>query len=86
MQVVHKYPIVLGDYPLVKMPTEAKILHFGLDANEILCIWAEVNPENTFTAKEFQIVGTGHAVDESAKRYIGTVIHHTYVWHLYELQ
>jgi hypothetical protein len=84
-KVVYKYilPLEHGDKHDVKMPVNARILHVGMQGNNI-CIWALVWPLITQEERYFQIVGTGHLFDATGKVHIGSVQHEGFVWHVFE--
>lgn len=54
--------------------------------NGALCLWAEVNENETETEKiHFEIVGTGHPLSDSIKRHLGTVQDGNLVFHIFEV-
>ena len=63
-------------------------LNNGDYQNEILCLWAEVDPEEKVEEERvFGIIGTGHIIDNSEvdKRiHLKTVQQGMLVWHVYE--
>ena len=92
MKTIWKYEI----YPefenqIIEMPTGAVILSFGLDGNDQLCFWAQVDDSAPLEEHLVACVGTGWPMENvfNAKdRYacfIGTVTHGQYVWHLIDL-
>jgi hypothetical protein len=94
MKTIHKYPIEVTDFQEVEMPMGAKILHvqsqpapYGQPSKEQLCLWAEVDPDNSLVPRRIRVFGTGHDMEhEHQLRYIGsTDMHnHALVWHVYE--
>ena len=76
---------------IIEMPKGALILSFGLDANDELCFWAQVDDSAPLEEHVIACVGTGWSIDhvcDSVRRYacfIGTVTHGDYVWHLFDL-
>jgi hypothetical protein len=85
MRTVYKYEVELNKYVTIAMPLEAEILHFGLDYEQDLCIWAEVETERDTEARVFQIVGTGNEITNSDSFHLGSCVVGPYVWHLYEV-
>ena len=71
----------------VEMPIGAQIISFGLDANNAICFWAKVDTEARKEMHLVACVGTGWPIDnirDNAK-FIGTVVHGPYVWHLFDV-
>lgn len=72
MEVVYKYPLVVTDRQLVKMPKEAKILTVQVQNGEPQ-MWALVNPDNETEEVPIRIHGTGHNIPDADRlAYIGT--------------
>lgn len=86
MKSIFKYPIQVADLQKVTMPIDAKILCVQVQRGEQVCLWAEVDPNAKLQARTIEIFGTGHALDESSRVYIGTVqvAGGVLVWHVYE--
>lgn len=87
MKTIYKYPITSALNPvsraMIMLPKNSKILTVQIQNNQI-CIWAEVDTEESLITKEFSIVGTGNPFPTYNVIYIGTVQAHPYVWHVYE--
>lgn len=87
---IYKYHLSLEEFPAVRMPERARILHFN-NQNESLVIWAEVDVNAPEITRHFQVVGTGKAVPTSqtlcGASYIGSALFQDglLVWHLYEI-
>ena len=72
MEAVYKYPLVVTDRQLVKMPKEAKILTVQVQNGEPQR-WALVNPDNETEEVPIRIHGTGHKITDADRlAYIGT--------------
>ena len=83
MQVVYKYPISISDAVTLKLPRGARIVHLGMDANNVPCVWALVDRyAGVSTPREFCISGTGAVVSDN-KEYIGTFFDMPFVWHVF---
>lgn len=50
---------------------------------DMVCMWAEVTPENLPVKQYFKVIGTGHPIELIAN-YAGTAFIGQYVWHLYQ--
>jgi hypothetical protein len=71
----------------IMMPNNAKILSVGNQC-ESMCLWAEVDPEASELAFNFEVFGTGHTITEDMgvdREFIGTVFMHNaaLVFHVY---
>jgi hypothetical protein len=70
----------------VKMPDGAYIMHVGVQKNDKIVMWAEVDPSAEVTERKFRVYATGepHTYDDAD--YVGTVQTGAgYVWHIYEV-
>lgn len=88
MTAIWKYQLPLTDEPVLNMPVNAKIIHVD-DQHGVLCLWAEVDRDEELVPfltmpRQFYVVGTGHTFDRTGKRYLGSVIQDSFVWHVYE--
>ena len=68
---------------IIEFNSVAEFRHVGLDPNDVLCIWAEVYPDETrkFKRKIF-LVGTGRPIPNDSK-YMGTVTMGDFIWHVH---
>lgn len=92
-KIIYKYllPIKDGAKHAIKMPVNARILHLGVQGDNI-CIWALVYPMTTQEERYFEIVGTGDPFDPTKMVHVGTVQHEVgnewgkqeFVWHVFE--
>lgn len=57
---IYKYPIVDGQS--VFLPVNAQILHVGLDLQDVLNLWALVDPAEKIEARKFFIYDTGQFI------------------------
>lgn len=98
MLTVYKYPIPLMDIFHLDLPTNAQILHFG-SQNDQIYIWAKIDTDSELETRSFRFAGTGHDLTNLIHNrrnhvisnnllYIGTVkIHNeTLVFHLFEFK
>lgn len=85
MRRIFKYPLQITDIQYVMMPKGAEILSVAVQ-NEIVCLWALVNPELQYVSREIRIVGTGNPAPDGNVRFIGTVLmlDGQLVWHVFE--
>lgn len=71
-KAVWKYELQLDTQ--LQMPVGAEILTVGVQ-HERICLWAKVDVNAPKAPREFQIVGTGHTMDNGGNTtYIGTVM------------
>lgn len=80
---IWKFPLGDGMEQRIDMPMHAEILTVQMQHGHT-CLWAMVDPENVKRPRTILIVGTGHDVPQDARRYIGTVQHDLFVWHIFE--
>lgn len=77
---IYKYTL---QKPLA-IPKEHKLLKFGHDSSNQLCVWMEVNPHTEIIEFDFQLMGTGDLVPNYYKyKYFDSAIGQLFVWHLY---
>lgn len=72
------------DRPVIEMPNSARILTLQTQLGHPH-IWAEVDTDAPLVRRRFQIVGTGHALPERPRAYVGTWQSGEFVFHLYEI-
>jgi hypothetical protein len=88
--VIFKYPLfdmrAPEDFRTLDLPEVLHPLHVGMQ-NEVLCLWAAVDPTSATIKRTFAIVGTGWPLVRhlgNNARYIGTVHDKPFVWHVFE--
>lgn len=85
-RTIHKYNLLPGEpgYCLM-LPEGAKVLAIG-NQNELLMLWAEVDPDAALEPRHFVTYSTGHPMPDDPGTYIGTTIFMSgsLVWHVYE--
>lgn len=74
MKTIYKYPLKIQDKQTVSIPMGAQILSVQVQ-DEVVCLWALVDPELPKKEFEFQMLGTGHDASHINANYlhIGTV-------------
>lgn len=83
---IYKYPIEITDTQKVELPLGAEILTAQMQG-ENLCLWAKVDEFYTgMEERTIEVFGTGHAMSDNARRYIGTTQMHggELIWHVFE--
>lgn len=82
---IFKYPLKVEHIQQVMLPQNAKILSVQVQAGT-LCIWAQIDEVNALEDRTIEVFGTGHAMSDEPRRYIGTVQMHggALVWHVFE--
>jgi len=83
MKTIWKYPVPLEVEFWIDMPSDAQVLHLGMQRRNPY-LWVLVEPENPLETVAFMITGTGHDVPEGD--YIGTFMtsDDMFVWHLFQ--
>jgi len=85
MKKIHKYEFAITSYQKIAIPKGSKIIHAGLDPNNLPCIWVEVDPhEEEIVMEELFVLGTGHIMPALDLNHLGTFNADTFVWHVYE--
>lgn len=83
MSQIWKQPLELTGNTVTTVETSG-LLHVGIDANGVPCVWFWAPEENRATT-EVVLFGTGHDIPEaSVDRYLGTFIWRTLVLHAFE--
>lgn len=83
MKAIYKYQLEITNFQTVSMRANAKILCAQMQ-HDVLCLRAECDLDAGMGGRVIDIFGTGHAMDEKERRFIGTVQDGTLVWHVYE--
>lgn len=83
---IYKYKIETTDTQVVELPIGSEILTIQTQ-NGSPCLWAMVNEKEDSTERRtIDIFGTGHNIDSTLRRYIGTYQLHDggLVFHCFE--
>lgn len=83
---IYKYTLQITDLQTIMLPVGAHILSVG-NQHDYLCLWAMIDPSNEQQARTIEIIGTGNPIEVSQninRRFIGTAIFTTFVWHVFE--
>ncbi len=86
-RVIWKFPIKLRPDQEIWMPQDSKIISVGVQDNENVSVWAEVNPQiGKSVVRRIVIRATGHLYEPGPEKFIGTVLtwNGVNVWHVYE--
>lgn len=85
MITIHKYQFEIADSVVIEMPEGANVLSVQVQDGEPM-MWAVVETTYCLKKKAFRIYGTGHKLDFFATegKYIGTIQHNGFVWHIFE--
>jgi len=69
---------------LLELPKSAKILCAGLDVQHIPCIWYTCEDSDVKTAPYIiTAVWTGDCSHATAGEHLGSLVHDSYVWHIF---
>jgi hypothetical protein len=83
MKTIWKYPLIVTDSQIVRMPQGASVLSAADQYGE-LCIWAFVDSDQPTEERRVQIVGTGNPVDLTGEwQFVGSVQQSVFVWHVF---
>jgi hypothetical protein len=63
MRTVYKYPLVVTDEQQIMMVNGAQPLSVRKQ-NDMLCLWALVDPTQPAAAYRVRMAGTGHPIDD----------------------
>lgn len=87
MKTVWKFPIRGIENVSLQMPAGAQLLHAALQIGQ-LCVWALVDPTQKNEDRHLRIAGTGHAITEEIKQYLGTfqVSGGALIFHVFEVK
>ena len=83
---IWKYTLEITDHQKVPMPQCAKILSVA-NQNGHPCLWAMVDADRPIEQRAIEIIGTGNPVAQvgvDERKFIGTVVIHPFVWHVFE--
>ncbi len=85
MRAIWKFPLVLTDRQVVRMPEGAQILHVD-EQNGQICLWAGITEGKDTEDREIQIIGTGYPeLPDEWVTHLGSVVMQSgYVWHVFE--
>lgn len=86
MRTVFKYPVPFDDRFTLELPCVHELLHFD-NQHEQPCLWALVDPESAPMKRSFRLAGTGHRIEETSLRFVGTAQFRSgsLVFHLFEV-
>jgi hypothetical protein len=83
MAVIYKYRIhEVGEPVELKIKGFCEVVHFGIDGNKNLCLWAMVSPEQKEEMWTYLVVATGQEFNISKWCHLATIVDGQYVWHL----
>lgn len=86
MKSVWKFQIPVDDHPVMNLPVGASILSVAFQGEDLV-LWALVDPDADKEPRRLRVAGTGHAIEESDLRFIGTAVHTRtgLVFHVFEI-
>lgn len=79
----YRLPFLVGTTSIIDidMPADAALLHVAVQHDEIH-LWALADDTRQTRTERFRMYGTGQQV-EGSHRYLGTVHHEGFVWHVF---
>jgi hypothetical protein len=86
MTTVWKYNIAIDDYQQFAMPSGAQPLCVQMQGS-FAQLWALVDPDAQVETRYFRLAGTGHQIDDTNPRYIGSfqMNNGVFIFHLFEI-
>lgn len=84
MSLIYKYTLSSEPGPeCVTMPAGAVLLHVAA-VNDVVCLWATVDPDAAPAKRALYLAGTGH---DPRGEYVGTAVtlNGRLVWHVFDL-
>lgn len=86
MKTVWKFNLAMDDLNLLKIPSEYEILCIQKQHGNP-CLWALVNPNSAKKDVLIRVAGTGHTINETIRKYIGTfqLYDGNLVFHVFEV-
>ena len=87
MQTIWKFPVSVDDYFEVTMPIGSKVLSVQTQRG-LPAMWAAVDSEADVETRGFCLRGTGHPLDSTESRFIGSfqLYGGNLVYHLFEVK
>lgn len=70
---IHKFPLIIADIQIIKIPFDSQILKVDTQFGSIN-LWARVKLKNKIQNRAIYMYGTGHPHFEIWQTYIGTII------------
>lgn len=89
MKAVFKYPVDLTDYFTINMPQGSEVLTVQMQGVVMQpYVWALVDTDNPPAPVHFRLAGTGHPIDDTIDKYVGTfqLQGGTLVFHLFTIR
>lgn len=88
INAIWKFILEPEDQQEIEMPIGAELLSVAMQ-NDLLCLWAQVDPTAKPYMRRIEIKGTGHEFDASegiVRKFIGTVLwaEEHLVFHVFE--
>jgi len=89
MKMIWKFPLSLTNEQKMSIPSDWTLLSVKMQrqnsGEELICIWAEVDPDSEITEIRVLIRGTGCQFIGDEGHFLGTVLNqaNNLVWHVY---
>ena len=83
--IIWKYPLRIDDVQTLKVPIDAIPLCVRLQYGTPN-LWVRCSPGAEQTEQDIRIYGTGNPIPDDAaftERYVDTILHEGFVWHVY---
>lgn len=83
---IFKYALSIADQVVLWIPKNHKLLSTGQDPYSMLCVWAEIDENETVSEyRRFRIIGTGNPMppDMDQFQFVGSVLQDVFMWHIY---
>lgn len=83
MKTIHKYHLNDTYDHFIYIHEGHENLHVNIQ-NDIICLWALVDPEKPLIKRVIHIYNTGWDCESKSQHYLGTVFQGPLVWHVFE--
>lgn len=83
---IYRYEFLITDEATVEMPQGAAVLsvHYSRTEPRGLDVWALVDTDAKSEKRLFRVIGTGNPVPDSCGQFVGTVLTHGGMWHVFD--
>jgi len=87
-RTIYKYPLPDGLEITILMPQHAQLLYIAEDPSLVVCVWAEINPNELLVKRSLFVAMTGHMIPPhvTLTKYVGSCVlkSEPIVLHLYD--
>ena len=81
--IIWKYELAITELQLIDVSIDAEFLSVDNQRGQ-LCLWIMLDPLQKTHRRRIEVFGTGHEMDLAKRKFIGTVLIGSFVWHVFE--